>query len=148
MKMEDSILGGGDAHGPFYYPDQDILNALLAETRPGQVEILEHRFAPFPPFDDLRLVDAHTLACRYPDGLQPYMLHHVGRKPWLGATRVTIYSKLLPRLWFGPDVLVRLDEQQVPLRFRAGGPARAALLATDLRALLGRSGAASASGGA
>ena len=137
MKMEDSIFACGNAQGPFYYPDQDILNALLAtDARQDQVEILEHRLAPFPPFDDLRLLDPHTLACRYPDGVQPFVLHHVARKPWLSPCRVTIYSRLLPRLWFGPDVPVRLNEQQVPLRFRTGGPARAALLAADLRALL------------
>jgi hypothetical protein len=137
MNLDDSILGGGDAHGPFYYADQDILNALLSsEARADQVEIFEHRLAPFPPFDGLRLVDARTLTCRYPDGVQPFTLHHVGPKPWLSATRVTIYSTLLPRLWFGPDVLLRLNEQQVPLRFRAGSSARAALQAADFRALL------------
>jgi hypothetical protein len=48
------------------------------------------------------------------------LLHHFLAKPWLKATRSNIYSLLLPRLLLAPDVALRLEPEQLPLRLREG----------------------------
>jgi len=110
--------GGSDY--PFYYLDQDVLNAILASLPAERLDLRDHDLAPFPPFRGLHRDDAASLHCTYADGRAPFVLHHVEDKPWLKATRSNLYSKLLGRLLLGPDVSVRLDEGDVPLRFRSG----------------------------
>src|SRR5439155_27337070 len=106
---------------PFYFADQDVFNAILAaDLEPDEIMMVEHRFAPHPPFRGLRLVDRGRLVCRYPDGARPFLLHHVLAKPWLKATRSNIYSLLLSRLLLAPDVALRLEPRQLPLRLREG----------------------------
>lgn len=92
---------------PFYYSDQDVWNAVLASALPGErLEILPAALAPHPPFTQ--------------GADEPYVLHHVDRKPWLASTRANAYSRLLPRLLLADDVAVRLDQGRVPRRFRRG----------------------------
>jgi len=130
------VYGGGPPNGPFLYADQDIVNAILASRCSPEVIALEHRFAPHPPFRELVVVDEQGLRCRYPDGSEPYVLHHVLAKPWLTYTRTNAYCRLLRRLLLGADVELRLHPDQVPLRLRAGKLAGVARLHADTRASL------------
>lgn len=106
---------------PFYFADQDVLNAIVAaRLEPNEITMMEHRLAPLPPFAGLQLVDRDRLLCQYPDGARPFLLHHILAKPWLKPTRSNVYSLLLPRLLLAPDVAVRLEPKQLPLRLREG----------------------------
>jgi hypothetical protein len=119
--------GGARLTDPFYFSDQDVLNAILSSSfLPDEITILEYRLAPHPPFAGLTLIDAESLRCQYDDGQVPYLLHHTLGKPWLQPTRTTIYSRLLTRLLLHDDVTVRMQPEEVPLRLREGGRAEAA----------------------
>jgi hypothetical protein len=129
--------GKGRLSGPLYFGDQDVLNALMAtHFEPEEMMILEHRLAPFPPFPGLRLIDERRILCRYADGTQPFLLHHILAKPWLKTTRTTVYSLLLPRLLLAPDVALRLEPDQLPLRLREGRLAVADRRRANLQALI------------
>jgi hypothetical protein len=126
LDVQRTWLQKGTLFEPFYFGDQDVLNAIVAaELAPEEVVTLEHRLAPHPPFPGLRLVDTDALLCRYPDGVRPFVLHHVLAKPWLKATQTNVYSLLLPRLLLAPDVALRLEPDQLPLRLREGWLAHA-----------------------
>jgi hypothetical protein len=113
--------GPADELGPLIYRDQDVLNAVLGAHRAeDDVELLEQRLAPCPPFYGLRVVDERSLECRFRDGAQPFVLHHIDAKPWLALTPPTPYSRLLPRLLLADDVAVRLEPDDLPLQLRPG----------------------------
>jgi hypothetical protein len=113
--------GRGSVHEPFFFYDQDVLNAVLAsKASPQEVVVLPHRLAPHPPFRDLELVDAAKFRCRYADGAEPFVLHHVLAKPWLALTRRSVYDVLLRRVLLGTDVSLRLEPEELPLRLREG----------------------------
>jgi hypothetical protein len=106
---------------PFYYLDQDVLNAVLASlVEPGELEILPARLAPHPPFAGLCPKEGAGLHYEYAEGSEPYALHHIHRKPWLCATRRNLYSELMPRFLMADDLTLRLDPRDVPRRFRRG----------------------------
>jgi hypothetical protein len=116
-----SRYGNATLDDPFYFADQDVINAVLAaDFSEDEVLTLEQRLAPHPPFAGLRMEDEVGLACRYDDGVRPFMLHHIMAKPWLAATRSTIYSRLLTRLLLADDVAIRLEPGDLPLRLREG----------------------------
>jgi hypothetical protein len=109
-----------DSH-PFFFPEQDLLNAILAaKLDSGQVEVLDRRLEPTPPFAGVRVIDEMTLRCAYRDGTEPYALHHFAVKPWLEPARHGPYSRLLRRLLTGDDVPIRINERELPLRLRSG----------------------------
>jgi lipopolysaccharide biosynthesis glycosyltransferase len=116
-----SCIGNGSPDYPFYYLDQDVLNALLATYAAEELELLDHRLAPFPPFVGVRVVDEAALRCSYEDGREPFALHHIQCKPWISATRWNVYSHLLARLLLREDVALPLRRDEVPLRLRTGG---------------------------
>jgi hypothetical protein len=121
LLANDDVLMRATPRNPFYYPDMDVLNAVLAtEMSPDDLSVIGYRLGPHAPFPGLHLVDERTLSCRYSDGVQPYVLHHILRKPWLAATRPNVYSRLLPRLLLGADVTLRVDPSRLPLRLREG----------------------------
>jgi hypothetical protein len=121
-----SYWADGVPADPFFFLDQDIVNALLAsEFDDDHVTVLPYRFAPHPPFECVR-VDSATLRCRYPDGHEPFALHHVLSKPWLHRTAPNIYSKLLPRLLLEDDLPIRLESRELPRRLRTSIVGRAA----------------------
>jgi hypothetical protein len=103
-----SRYGGSRSSSPFYYLDQDVWNAVLASSvDAAELAVQPADLAPHPPFS-------------VSEGREPFLLHHVDRKPWLDSTRANAYSRLLPRLLLAPDVALRLAPDQVPLRFRRG----------------------------
>jgi hypothetical protein len=127
-----SRYAGSRPSSPFYYLDQDVWNAVLASSvDPGELVVKSADFAPHPPF---------TGSQEY----EPFLLHHIDRKPWLESTRTNAYSRMLPRLLLGPNVTLRLQPDEVPLRLREGrlaaverARAEAAALAHGLRGRVG-----------
>ena len=145
IDTDKTWLNGGASEYAFYFGDQDVWNAVFAaRLAPNELLVFEQRLAVHPPFPRLRLHDEHTLDCRYPDGAVPFLLHHVGRKPWLAQTRPNIYSRLLTRLLVGDDVTLRLQRSELPWRLRghATGEAGRAYAATSasLHGMRGRLG--------
>jgi hypothetical protein len=106
---------------PFLYGDQDVFNAILAShIEREQLVALPNRLAPNPPFEGLRVIDAANLRVAHRDGTEPYAIHHYTTKPWLEPTHHGVYSQLLRRLLIGSDVPVKVDDAQLPVRFRSG----------------------------
>jgi hypothetical protein len=106
---------------PLYFLDQDVLNAYIVSHVPAEdVHVMEHRLAPHPPFPNLELRNEQNLQCIYPDGVEPFVLHHAREKPWLSAVQPTVYSKLLRRLLLDDDVRIRVPPTMLPLRMRRG----------------------------
>jgi hypothetical protein len=134
LDPETSYFKRGSPADPFYYADQDLLNALLgARLRPGQLIVHDQRLAPQPPFAGLALA-ARGVGCSYADGSEPFHLHHTHtRKPWRDPTRASVYTQLLSRLLVGPDLPIAPPLDWVPLRLRTGKLAAAARLEGDLR---------------
>jgi hypothetical protein len=133
VDFDRSFWRGNDPAYPFLYGDQDVLNAILASRAERErVVALENRLVPNPPFQGLRLLDQATLRCAHRDGTEPYGLHNFYRKPWLVRTRSNPYSRLLTRLLLAPDLSLRLDPSDLPLRLRTGLGASAARLAVDV----------------
>lgn len=136
LSSSRGIGPGGTRADPFFFPDQDVWNAVLAAfVDSRRMQVLERQLAPAPQFNGVRLVDATTLECRCEDGRRPYLLHHWGQKPWLAPTLHNLYTKLLPRLLLAEDVQVRLAPGELPLRLRPGLPSQADRLLTRLRYL-------------
>ncbi len=62
---------------PFFFADQDVLNAVLAaRVEPERVVGLDERLAPTPPFEGVRISDERALRCALEDGTEPFVLHH------------------------------------------------------------------------
>jgi hypothetical protein len=126
VDFERTFWRRGERDYPFLYADQDVLNAILsAEIDPADVEALDNRLAPNPPYRGLRVRDERALRCAYRDGTEPFVVHQYVRKPWLEATYDGVYSRLLRRLLTGGDVAVRVPQEMVPPRLRAGLEGRA-----------------------
>jgi len=118
---------------PFLYADQDVLNAVLRTAiEADRLDALEHRLAITPPFAGVRLRDAESLSCAFPDDAEPYVLHHFDRKPWLVPMYHGVFSRLLARLLLGPGIAIRVPEEMVPLRLRSGPRARAERARVDV----------------
>jgi hypothetical protein len=132
---------------PLLYADQDLLNAILrTQVEPGQLVALDQRLAAIPPYRGLRLLDETALRCGYRDGVEPYVVHQYVRKPWLEPMYHGLFSRLFARSLLGPRVALRVPEEQIPLRLRAGALARVERARVDLldvfrRYVLRRSGA-------
>ena len=121
IDFERTMWGRHDAAYELLYADQDILNAILAaRVDADSMVVLDHRLAPVPPFEGLRVAHERTLRCRYADGVEPYVVHHFIVKPWLEPTHHGVYSQLLRRRLVSDDVAVRVPEEMVPLRLRRG----------------------------
>jgi hypothetical protein len=117
-----ALLGRGSIPEPFYFADQDVVNAVLRAVVPAdRLRALEHRLAPTEPWDEVRVEDVDELRCVNPDGSRPYLVHVVGPKPWLANVAPTAYERLLPRLLMGDDVAIRLDRSDLPFRLRWPG---------------------------
>lgn len=112
--------GFGERAIPKPFPDQDCWNAVLAAIVPAaRMTVLDHALAPFQPREPVEIEDRRALSCRVADGRQPYLLHHIGYKPWLQDTPPSAYSRLLLRLLAGDDVSIRLAPVAATIRRRA-----------------------------
>jgi hypothetical protein len=121
----DSLTRGFEetaADQPFFFADQDALNAILAsEVDPGQIELLDRRAEAITPFTGLRVIDEVTLRCAYDDGTEPYAVHHyLPAKPWLQATAPGVYTQLMMRLLHGHDVPIQVPTGELPPHLRPG----------------------------
>jgi hypothetical protein len=117
-------FGGGGLTNPFYFADQDILNAILCTRYDGRVKRLDIRFAPVPPFAGLQPVESNRLSFAYGDGLVPYALHHTLKKPWLSRIEANAYSDLFTKMVTDPEARLRLEPRELPLRLRETSWAR------------------------
>jgi hypothetical protein len=134
VDFERTHWRANDLDYPFLFADQDVLNALLA-TEPGgrEVEALDPRLAPTPPFAGLSVRDAATLDCAYEDGTGPFLIHHHVVKPWLERTHDGVYSQLLRRLLSADDVAVKVPAEMIPPWLRSGPRGGAERLAINAR---------------
>lgn len=122
IDVRRSMIASGTPADPFFFLDQDVLNALLASSAVADDDVHEVPYGalPHPPFTGIAIVDAEALRLADGNGQQPFGLHHIQRKPWLARAASTAYSELLPRLWLADDLAIRLEPGRVPARFRPG----------------------------
>jgi len=126
VEIERTWFGRREDDYPLLFPDQDILNAILASrVDADRVVALDRELEPIPPFEGVEVVDEKTLCCRLPDGREPYLLHHYAAKPWLEETPEGPYSLLLRRLLGGDDLAIEAPARMIPKRLRSGAFARA-----------------------
>jgi hypothetical protein len=122
---------------PYLYADQDILNAILATSiEPEEIEALDERLAPTPPFRGLRAAPNGEIACAYRDGARPYVVHQYLRKPWLEPTFDGVYSQLLRRLVAPGRGPISVPQDSLPPRLRDDARGRAARRRTNARDFL------------
>ena len=139
VDVDNSMLAAGPPSYPFSYLEQDVFNAVLsALTDSSDVLTLELRLAPVPPFMGVQVIDDARLQCRNADGVEPFALHHLERKPWLVPTKANAYSRLLTRLLLDPSAAVPVESGCLPLRLRDGALASCARREGDVRAAVGR----------
>lgn len=119
-------FAGTDEPGyPFRYPEQDVLNALLAaQADHDRVVTLPNVLAANPPYTGLRITDLAAARCSYRDGTEPFVLHQFVRKPWLEPMYHGIYPRLFARLLLGRGLAIGVPESWVPRRMRSGALAR------------------------
>jgi hypothetical protein len=121
IEIQRTMWGRDEPGYALRYADQDVLNAVLASrVEPERVVALDDRLVPVPPFSGLRVADSESLRCVYIDGSEPYAVHHFIVKPWLEPTYDGVYSQLLRRLLAGPGLAIRVPDEMIPRRFRAG----------------------------
>ncbi len=142
ISNDQTMWGGRDGDDPFFFADQDALNALLmSEVEADALAFSPGPEAPAPSVgggtDWLSLVkieDKTTLRCSI-DGTSPYLLHYLGiPKPWQRQSWMRVerdaFVELMPRVLCGDDVAIRMDRGELPPWCRPGalaGAARSAL---------------------
>jgi hypothetical protein len=137
VDIERTFYGTDEPGYPFRYPEQDVLNAILATSvEPERLTVLPNRLAPIPPFDGVKLGDG---AAAYDDRTSPYVLHHLARKPWLEPVPRSVYSRLLARVLLDPGAAIPVEESELPRTMRSGA---AGGLARGLRDVRDRAGLA------
>jgi hypothetical protein len=87
---------------PFYYTDQDVLNALIGSLDPDDY-VVSDAVAYWPFHESL-------------DGVR--LLHHILDKPWLKPLRPNPYSREMARLL--STGLVKVPTDEIPARLRGG----------------------------
>ncbi len=133
VDIEQTFAGRGTPDYAFLYPEQDVLNAILAtRVDDDRIVTLDNRLAPNPPYQGLRIADEATLRCVHEDGSEPFVLHQFVRKPWLERMYHGIYSRLMARLLLADDVAIVVGADAVPRRMRPGARARAERTAVNL----------------
>jgi hypothetical protein len=111
---------------PFYYLDQDAVNALLMSELPAEALMLwDRELAPWTgDSGSVRVTDRTNLRCLH-RGRETLVLHAAGGpKPWdrLGwsGSLFDAVVEVLPRLLLAPDVPVRVRRRDVPRWLRGG----------------------------
>ena len=137
-------FGGGEESDPYYYADQDILNALLMTMVAPEIQVrIDRELSPVWPFTGV--VCRGGLECVTHDGRVPFLLHHILRKPWLASLGPNPYVEVLRYVLHHPDAPIALDPTILPLRLRDSrlyklDRARASCQATLSRTFRGRLG--------
>jgi hypothetical protein len=121
LDPSEAEFGGAAMTDPFYFPDQDILNAMLCTQYEGKATRIEHRLAPVPPFAGIEVTHNRVPLCTYADGVAPYGLHHILKKPWLAKLPANAYSDLLTQVVTSDDSRLKLGVRDLPLRL-TGSP--------------------------
>lgn len=110
LDLTATLVHRGTPSDPYFYPDQDVLNAILCTRFEGHVTRIDRRLAPFQPFVGVEPAIGHDPAaahgaalCGYPDGVTPFLLHHTHRKPWNAPVPANPYSRLFSMLVTAPD---------------------------------------------
>lgn len=103
---------------PYFYADQDLLNALLCTRHDGRTTRFDRRLLPFTPFDGIEITPEGPPLCASVTGVSPIGLHHIHRKPWLAPLPANAYSRLFTALVTDPDAPMRLEPSELPLRMR------------------------------
>jgi hypothetical protein len=119
--------GGANKGTPFWDGDQDALNALLMSEVPAEaIHLLPRDEAPTHPRDRVVVTvqDERRLICTC-RGTRTTLLHAAGNpKPWQvrrsAVTHVDCFARLLPRVLFADDVVLRASKRDVPLGCRPG----------------------------
>jgi hypothetical protein len=116
---------------PFYYLDQDAVNALLMSELPSEALALwDRELAPWTrDAGSVRVADRVSLRCLH-RGRETLLLHAAGGpKPWdrLGWSGSVFDAvvEVLPRLLLAPDVPLRLRRRDVPVWLWGGVLGRA-----------------------
>jgi hypothetical protein len=133
--------GGAKKGTPFWDGDQDALNALLmSEISAEAIHLLPRDEAPTHPRDRVVVTvqDERRLICTC-RGTRTTLLHAAGNpKPWQvrrsAVTDADCFARLLPRVLFADDVILRASKRDVPLSYRPGWMAR--LFATAERPVI------------
>jgi hypothetical protein len=112
---EPTLLSDASTH-PYFHADQDVFNAMLCTSFEGRVTRLNDDAWAVPPFRGLRLTGRTDTFAEYSDGTAPFFLHHLGRKPWTGAVRSTMFSELFTELVTDDAAPIRLGRADLPLR--------------------------------
>jgi hypothetical protein len=117
LDTSTTYFGGGSMDQPYYFADQDLMNAYLMTTvDTDSITRLDGGFSPVPPFKGIRRRDG--IHCVGPNGTEPFLLHHILRKPWLGPTRRNLYVDILRHVLWDKDAPITLDPSTLPLRLR------------------------------
>jgi hypothetical protein len=123
---------------PFVALDQDVLNAILgSRVAPARITALDYRLAPNQPFDGLRIRENGDMRCSYADGAEPYVVHHLARKPWHERMPTSVYSRLLRRQLVGPGLTIEVPAGEIPRWLGEGLLPRLARGRVDARDRLG-----------
>ena len=124
---DDAAFADGLAN-PFWAPDQDALNALLMSEVPFEAITVLPREESIHPrlMHRVQVLDPDHLVCTFA-GTRVTVLHYTwSPKPWVSSGWMRIqkisdaYLRLLPRVLFSEDVVLRLDPGQVPVWIRPG----------------------------
>ena len=133
-------LGLPPKDDPFFYPDMDVLNAMVGPAIAVDSFVLADRStAAYWPFRDVRIKNARELVVEFDDGSRPFLLHHILTKPWNGLVAPNPYSRLMSRLLCEEDVAVRVPVKRVPKSLRSGIGGATARLYVSTRVWLRRS---------
>ncbi len=110
------------AEQPFFFADQDALNAILAsEIDPGQIEVLDRRAEAITPFTGAegdRRGNASLRLRRRDRAIRGPPLP--AREAVAPGDRPGVYTQLMLRLLHGPDVAIQVPEAELPPHLRPG----------------------------
>jgi hypothetical protein len=123
LATDPTLSGSGlpKEKDPFFFPDMDVLNALIGPAIPlDSFIIADTTSAAYPPFEGVRIVDSERLVVESADGSRPILLHHFMHKPWNHLIAPNPYSRLMTRLLCGDDIALRTARGRIPQSLRLG----------------------------
>jgi hypothetical protein len=128
-QQHDRPYTRGRQEDPMQFCDQDALNAvLMAEMPQDALKIWPVQCAPFGSMlmSSVRVVDERKLAC-FCGGRPTLIVHNSGGStPWEHGLAPVLrkwrpaYVRLLRRVLSGPDIAIRIPQNDLPLWLRGG----------------------------